>query len=1067
MRSKHRRSQPIAGLVVSALVLASCVAFAAPPPARLHLLLFAADGASPAAGGRCTLSDADGRVQTLVADRRGAMRASVAAGRLRLACPPAAEVAFVAAPGSSVEVVAVLDVATPVQVEGAAVARSAQVSDTCASARTATLETVSKQSAQVPDTCANAAPGTIEGEVRDARGGKPLVGARIFARGRSTEVRSGPGGRFRLELPAGSHDLVVLANDHASRTLRGVAVVEGTTTRLEVALPPAGLELEAMEVRAPRIEGSALSVLDERRKSAAVADIVGAEQMAKGGDSDAAGAARRVTGVTVVGGRYVYVRGLGERYASTMLDGATLPSTDTERRVVPLDLFPTGSLDSLAVQKTYSPDLPGEFGGGAVLLRTRAAPKSLTASAQIGIGLRLGTTFQGALRAEGGSTDVLGFDGGTRALPGPVAEASAKSPLLERDQFGTRGYTASQLEKLGESMRAFPTLRHATLPIDTSFSGTIGGPLTLGGWTGGAMLSLSWGDAWQRRLRDVKIQTVGEGGSLETAHRYAFEAATRNVDAALLGVVELRKGEQHALRSLTMVSRLSEDEARRFEGFNRDVATEIRVDRTRWIEQMLVVQQLHGEHSLPRELSLRWHAGVALASRLEPDRATLRYDREHGTDRWLLSDRPDGNRRVFSELSDRGLDGGVRLRMPWDRLGKDGAVEVGLAAADKSRDVDTRRYRLMHKGPLANDPSVLVLPAGELFAPHYIGPDGFQLEENTLPTDSYLGEQRVFGGFAMADATLLPGLTLRGGVRLEAASLAVTTYQPFQPDATPIRAAMDSFDPLPALTLTWRFRERQDGSAMALRFGAARTVARPDLREMSPATFNDVTGGRQIFGNPDLGRARIDHLDLRWEWYPQEGASLSLGIFGKRFQDPIETIVVPSAQLSVTYQNAKGALSCGVELEGRLGLATLFPGVPGLSGLWFSGNAALIASRVDVSGAGTIQTSKVRPLQGQSPWVGNLATGWDNDASGTTVALSWNAFGARIVEVGALGAPDVYEQPRPTFDVVLGQSLGGGWKVGVKASNLLDSELALTQGDVTVDRSRSGRRFSLSISRSL
>ncbi|MEY3014884.1 MAG: hypothetical protein RIT45_3619, partial [Pseudomonadota bacterium] len=319
----------------------------------------------------------------------------------------------------------------------------------------------------------------------------------------------------------------------------------------------------------------------------------------------------------------------------------------------------------------------------------------------------------------------------------------------------------------------------------------------------------------------------------------------------------------------------------------------------------------------------------------------------------------------------------------------------------------------------------------------------------------------------LGDATLATGLTLRAGVRVESASLGVTTFQPFQPDATPVRAALDAVDALPAATLTWRFRERQDGSSMALRFGLARTVARPDLREMSPATFNDVTGGRQIFGNPDLGRAQIDHLDLRWEWYPQPGAALSLGVFGKRFTDPIETIVVPSAQLSVTYQNARGALSGGVELEGRLGLSSLLPDAAALAGLWISANAALIASRVDVGGAGSIQTSKVRPLQGQSPWVGNLALGWDHDASGTTAALSWNAFGARIVTVGALGAPDVYEQTRPALDLVLGQSLGGGWKLGAKASNLLDPELRLEQGGAVVDRSRAGRRFSLTVTRAL
>jgi TonB-dependent receptor len=352
---------------------------------------------------------------------------------------------------------------------------------------------------------------------------------------------------------------------------------------------------------------------------------------------------------------------------------------------------------------------------------------------------------------------------------------------------------------------------------------------------------------------------------------------------------------------------------------------------------------------------------------------------------------------------------------------------------------------------------VLSLTPEEIFVPGNINPGDFQFEEITRQTDNYLADQKVVGGYLMTDLPLGLGFRLVGGIRVEHSSQHVKTFELFNPDNEPVVSDLATTDLLPAAAVSWDFSED-----MLVRLGAARTLSRPDFRELSPATFNDVTGGRQVYGNPELERAAINNLDLRWEWYLEAGESLSLGVFYKRFEQPIETIVVVSAQHSVTYENAEGADNLGIELEFRKGFGFLDKM---LQDFYLAGNATWVYSSIDLPEEG-IQTSSSRPLQGQSPYVLNFQLGYDNVESGTSVVVLYNVFGKRIAEVGALGAPDVYEQPFHQLDLVIKQDLGGGFSMGFKAKNLVDPGVRFTQGDQTTETFRRGRSFSLGLEKS-
>ncbi len=1041
----------------------------ATPSGRIVVVAFGPQGAPLADVAVTAVHEADpARIASGRTDRRGVTRLAVAPGPWRVSLvragsPDEHSLSAIVTKGFITEVIATLhDDGRPPRLH---------------------IEAVSLVDAPDPAPDAEVAgpPGTLIGRAEDAEKGRPIRGVRVYVRGQAVEAETDAAGRFSLTLPAGAHDLTLVHAQYAPLTVRAVEVIAEARREQTFALEPASIELAEFVVSAPRIVGSALEALEERRASTAVGEVIGAQQMSRSGDSNAASALRRATGVTVVGGRFVYVRGLGERYSSTLLDGAQLPSPEPERRVVPLDMFPAGLLEGIAIQKGYTADMPGEFGGGVVRIRTRSFPRAAEGRASVGTSARLGTTFDRHLMARAGPTDFLGFDGGFRALPAEVQAASDAAPLLERDMFSERGYTAEELERFGEQMVTdwFPTRQRVPPGLNLFAHLGDGGETTFGraGWLAAA----GYTSDWDGGTRDVRIQTVGAGGVMEPAHRYVFDELEMRV--TLSGIVSggVDFGDDHRLRLSSLLNRISTDEARLYEGYNRDVQTEIRVSRLQWVEQMLSTNQLRGEHRLTPDVALAWRYALSAATRDEPDRRQARYDREPGTDLWRLSDRPEGNRRVFSGLLDLAHDLGTDAT--WHLIGgpppTDGdtdapgrssgsapgspgpdtrlALKAGVALVTKDRAVDTRRFKYDQQGPRSTDEDLLLESPEDIFTPANIGPDGFVLTETTLETDNYTASQDILATYVMADATLARDLTLVAGLRLESSDQRVGTFVPFSPDAQTVEARLATLDLLPSVAASWAFRE-----AMFLRFGAAQTVSRPDFRELSPATFNDVTGGRQFFGNPDLRRALLRHVDLRWEWFPTAGELVSIGAFFKHFKDPIEMVLVPSAQLSVTYANAAQASNVGLELEFRKNLAFLDPA---LRDLFVASNVAFIASTVDIGGAETIQTNKRRPLQGQSPYVLNVQAGYENADAGTNATLLYNVSGPRIDEVGALGAPDTWLEPFHQLDLVLGLRLPDRLELTARAQNLLDLPLLTRQGGTIIERDLRGRNFSLALAR--
>lgn len=905
--------------------------------------------------------------------------------------------------------------------------------------------------AEAPD-----APLAVSLHVRDADSGEVLADVKVFLRGGGLLGETDGEGRLQLSLPPGKATLSFVRPRFSPRVAE-LVVAPGTS--LELSLEPAASELDELSVKAPYLEGALSSTVAERRSEKRMVEVLGAEEMSRAGDGDAAAALKRATGLTLVGGKYVYVRGLGERYSSTLLDGATLPSPEPERRVVPLDLFPTGVLSSVVVQKTWSPELPADFGGGAIALRTRRIPDEAFVQASVSLGAVLGATFTEAPMSQGGALDLLGVDDGTRALPAELRAASDEQLIAEGNSLTGRGYSAAELEAFGESLQRGYTPVPTLLPPNGSLSFAGGQRWHFDPFDAGVVGAFGYSHELAHTSALRRQLLVGSGGALEVLDEGTLESVERNVGlGGLLGLAV--DGDGWELSATTLVNRVSDDETKSYLGRDGDANTDIRVTRLRWVERMLLSERLAGAHELPLlDSVLEWRYAYSLASRVEPDERETRYDLDPSSGVYLLSDRPEGNQRLFSDLADHNHDAAIQWNLPFtfsDQVKLASRSGAGLVL--KSRTVDTRRYKLLHKGERTGDAALRAKPAEEIFSPDNIGPDGFQLGETTRKTDNYGGDALVGSAFVAADLELPWQLSVSGGARLEAAHVTVSTFELFNAAATPSVAALDTVDVLPALAVSWAFSDD-----MQVRAAGSLTVARPEMRELSPAIYTDVTGGRSRFGNPELSPTSIAHLDLRWEWYPKTASgtdSLSVAAFAKHFDKPVETVITSGADMAVTYQNAPSADDLGLEVEGRMSFGALHPW---LAPFFAGGNGALIWSRVQLPDAGTA-TSRERALEGQSPWVANASVGYDDEELGLSGTVLYNVFGHRIREVGALGAPDVVEEPFHQLDLVIGWQLPGGLALSAKAQNLLDGNARMTQGDMVIEELRRGRAFSLSCS---
>jgi len=917
-------------------------------------------------------------------------------------------------------------------------------------------------------------PGRVEGRLISTDDGRPVPNARIFISGVSADVRSDPEGRFSAEAPAGQRSVSVLHSGFNTLTRDNIEVTEGGTASLELELTPAGTEMPEFVVIAPYISGSLASVLAERRESEGVTDVLSAEQISRAGDSDAAGALKRVTGLTLVGGQYIYVRGLGERYSSVVLNDATIPSPDPTRRVVPLTLFPTDVIEAVVVQKTAAANLPGEFGGGTVQLRTVSFPPELTAKLSVNVGHRDNTTGADGLAYEGSDTDWLGIDDGARDLPDSLAQAIAGGVYLRPRSFtNPDGFTPDEIEEFGEDLAAKSSydVLQKTIPPNFGLAGSFGNSYDFGGgqrW--GFLTAFKYDNKWANLSEIRREFSAVAGGGLQLADEVDVLRTLNYIEAGMFANVGVEFANDQKIGVNAMLLRQTEDETKISDGVEDSQV--LRRYQFRWVENELLSYQAVGSHSLPLEdWTLAWQYTDATAIREEPNTRSYRRDDDDGDGVYTVSTRSDSNDQTWSDLEDKLRHWSVDSTLPL-KFGRHAlAVSGGLGDLERDRAASIRTFSF--QGRVPND--LRTLSYSELYTDEYIDPAILQLRESTRATDTYTATQTLDSRFLNLDLSLFDEkYRISAGVREEDNHQQVVTADLSNPNAPPVIGEIDQVDRLPSAAVTWAY-----SPSAQVRAAYAESVNRPDFREMAPAPYLDPLLDLITVGNPDLVTADLKNYDLRWEYYFSPSESFSIAGFYKEFANPIEkTFSSGGSAKIITLQNALAAELTGVEVDysRSLGWIEDFDWLDWLADFeWgFIGpfnwehyilgfNYAWIESSVEIDTSLTTQTNPDRPLQGQSPWVVNFQFGYYNPDSSTEWTLLYNEFGERITQAGVLGQPDIYEQPFPQLDFVYKRRFVEDWRFALKLKNLLDPDVEYTQGQETTRIFKLGREVSLEL----
>ncbi len=935
-----------------------------------------------------------------------------------------------------------------------------------------------------------AASGKIVGQVVSAETGDPVLGASVYITNTTMGAATDLDGKYSINsVPEGTYTLMISSVGFTKLEITEVTVSADETVKLDVALETKMLEGKTIKVTAQRVQNTEAALLVKRQKSVTISDAISSEAISRSGSGDAAEAMSRVTGASVVDGKNVFVRGLGGRYSNTRINGSLFSTPDPEQRSVPMDLFPTNLLDNVTVEKSYTPDKPGNFSGGSVDLQTKDIPEDMTLSFSTSVKYNSNVTGKDFITSPRGDMEWFAFDNGYRDLPVVLEESgTATTPSRPQD------LSMEELEAREEIYDAFastfsPTFREA--PLGESHSVSFGNKYNLAGKPLGILASLTYSRDYSYYDDGVlaKYNNADQDITRDLQTEYKLPELRGKEEVSWGGLVNAsyKFHSNHKVGMQYMYNRQGKNEAAFIQGqMQASTGGNYQGRIIKYTEQGMGNFQLNGEHYL-KPFKINWKTAFSNSERGEPDNrlfendyyAQAVIDEETGDtvgyDTVSYDLKAPGTfyrpyhffRNVDENTDEYKLDLEVPLLK---RMGKDLKVSSGLAFFKQERQYRERIFRLGYSpsdSKFDGNPDEAVSPdnvgidwselpdsptsyrydttfndEGEVIGIDTVGMyrvysryyDRWIYEDAaTAAKNSYDGEMEVFATYIMFNVPISGRINMITGLRYEKTDMNIFAYPNGESYGT-----IDVGDVLPSLSFTYSLND-----AMNLRLAYGRTLARPTMREKSEANTFEWSNGLIFLGNPDLDRTLIDNFDIRWEWFTGPGEILAVSAYYKDFKNPIERVLF-GPNNNVKYENVDKAEVYGAEFEFRQGLDIISSS---LRNFHFESNLSLTHSEISI-GEDLYETklyydssaSNTRQLQGQSPFLLNAGLTYDNYTSGTVISLLYNVFGNRLSYVMKAGLPDVYEESRSMLDLTFSQRIMPGLKFKLTAKNLLDAE---------------------------
>ncbi len=906
--------------------------------------------------------------------------------------------------------------------------------------------------------------------------GDPAIGATVV----DTSVNPPLGtttdfdGKYTLEVEPGTYTLTFSYVGLGSKTVTGIVADANKVTFLDVTLESSSETLEEIVVTAQALQNTENALIMTRLKSDRVLDVISSQEMSKLAISNAAGAMSKVTGTTIVDGKYIVVRGLGDRYSTAQLNGLTMPSSDPYRNSPQLDLVPSSLLDNIQTSKTFLPDQPGAFTGGNVDLHTKAYPELTTFSASLGLGFNSQSTFNDQFESyKGGKTDWLGYDDGTRELPDRIREIGQLSVPAGRGSSGTVSILNNAVVALNSSdeanANALALVEEATdvMPLDYETFKTTA-PLD-------HSVGLSYGTSYD--LKGDKRFGYLVSGNYSRSFDYYNQgrvavyrlndtaATTLNTDLNLRDTLSVESPTVAGFASLgytfaknqtisanLIYNHTAEIASRQLAGEapanNVTGDQELQNQAQIFQERSSLASQLRGNHALTSDANVRmeWALGYTRSEQNEPNRRLLAAIADFSDPAAPVYSLPTASisrpLSFFRELRDDQYEGKLDL---FATVKGGHKIQGGLAYREKQRDFTELIYELRVNNardlpsPYDGNPSNYFNDANLGFGENARGNQRVlnYLVDNTAPANSYDGHEKIGAAYLMGTIKIVEKLRAIVGARVETTDLQAINRAVNSPDSIRI-GRIEATDFLPSFNLIYSPIERHN-----IRASFTQTIARPNMREIARFPSYDFIGGPTFSGNPGLVRTNIDNYDIRYEFFPRSGALVSVSGFYKSFRNPIVSTFLATQQLEFSYVNVDQAMVAGIEVEGRTDFGFINEALTALrAGLNFS----LIDSEADINPEELARIRTFNPnfkgtrqLQGQSPYIVNANASWASDRLGLEFGAAFNIFGDRIAFNGDNGSPDIFERARGSLDLTLSKNLGV-FDVRLVGSNLLNPE---------------------------
>lgn len=884
----------------------------------------------------------------------------------------------------------------------------------------------------------------IKGVVIDQKSKETLIGAVVTVDGTNVKAITNIDGNFLIDGMKKDKTYTLYINYVGYKTQK-IDGVQAKDADQVIALQPDEQQLKEVTVTAVERRNTDAAMIQVAKNSPVIVSNVSAQEISRTQDTNAGEVIRRVPGVSLIDDKFVMVRGLSQRYNNVWVNGGAVPSSEADSRAFSFDIIPSSQIDNLTIVKSPTAEYPADYSGGFIIVNTKEIPAENSFNIAVGGNWNTSSTFQNFSYSKGSGTDFLGFDNGLRSLNGGIH--ADLNPQLDANGKPVSDYATSLL---GNGFNNDWLTKNKKPLGDLKLAASLNQRWMLGGRTLGMLAALNYTNEY-RTYENMENNLYGIYDAANDKPNYLRHSVddqyNNNVRlGAMLNFTFLSKDGNHKYQLKNIFNQLATSRYTWRDG----VSAQSNLERSAeyyYRSRTTYNGQLTGKHTFTSD-ALDWSIGYAYANRHLPDRRRYLIDDALESGVYALSTGNDISRE-WTQLDEHILSLGVNDKHHFKFGNFEPDLQVGAYGEYRSREYQTRNFIYNWNVSDNNMPSdfrhsdIPTLLSSEA----NMGYDKLYLLEEKQMRNNYRGHNTLGAGY-LALSLPFGKLGIHAGVRFEHNDMElISNSRDYEKSESSRHYKTD--DVFPSLNTTYKINDQHQ-----VRLSYGRSINRPEFREVSSSVYYDFDLASNVQGNTELKNCYVDNLDLRYEWYPSRGELISLAVFYKHFDSPIEWTytVAGGTDLIYSYKNAKSANNYGVELDIRKNL-----GFIGLKDFSWSFNGALIKSKVQFEKGAKEED---RPMQGQSPYLINTGIFYKNAPLKMDIALLYNRIGKRIIGVGRSEGstgddsnsrvPHSYEMPRNTIDFSLAKKFGEHLELKLNVRDLLAEKIYYKQfADVT------------------